>query len=177
MRLSAARAPVVVAIAVLAAGCASIKQEMNAMMPDDPGLVARLRSPSSAATGTVRVVDFRGGATVQLTITNLIPGSYRIALHANGNCSSPNLFSAGPPWAPPGSDKPAADLLPGFLADQEGSQNGYVAFVPGMHADGPNSPQGRSVVIHWGNWVTEAFPGQPNNRVACGVLQPATALR
>ena len=165
------------AVAVLAAGCSSsFKQEMSSLVPEGPGLVARLRSPTSAATGTVRVVDYRDGVSVQLVISNLIPGQYRVALHENGNCSSPNLFSAGPPWAPPESGKSPDDLLPGFLANNDGNQNGYVAFIKGVHADGPGSLRGRSIVVHWGNRVGEALPGQPNNRVACGVLEPAQQL-
>ncbi len=164
------------ALAALAvAGCSSsMKQEMSTIVPDSPGLVARLRSPSSAATGTVHVVDYRDGVTVQLVISNLIPGQYRVALHANGNCSSFNLFSAGSPWAPPGMNPD--DLMPGFLANNDGNQNGYVAFIKGVHTDGPGSLRGRSVVVHWGSRIGEAFPGQPNNRVACGVLETAQGL-
>jgi Cu/Zn superoxide dismutase len=172
----AASAGALALVAVLTAGCASVKEEMSTMIPQGPGLVAQLRSPSSAATGSVRIVDYRDGVSVQLSINNLMPGQYRIALHENGNCSSFNLYSAGPPWAPPGSSKPPADLLPGFLANQEGNQNGYVAFISGVHTDGRSPLIGRSVVIHWGNVVGEAFPGQANNRFACGVLQPADQL-
>jgi Cu/Zn superoxide dismutase len=171
------RAAGAAAIALLAAGCSSsMKEEMSSMFPDSPGLVARLRSPSSAVTGTVRVVDYRDGVSVQLTVGNLVPGQYRVALHEKGNCSSFNLFSAGPAWAPPESGKSPDDLLPGFLASEDGSQNGYVAFIKGVHTDGPTSLRGRSVVIHWGNRVGEAIPGQPNNRVACGVLDSAQQL-
>lgn len=163
------------AAALLLAGCsASMKQEMSSMFPDGPGLVARLRSPSSAVTGTVRVVDYRDGVSVQIVITNLLPGQYRVALHEKGNCSSRNLFSAGAPWAPPGQDPDK--LLPGFLANADGNQNGYVAFIKGVRSEGPESLRGRSIVIHWGNRIDEAFPGQPNNRVACGVLESAHEL-
>ena len=31
-----------------------------------------------------------------IVVTNLLPGTYRIAIHERGNCSSPNGFSAGP---------------------------------------------------------------------------------
>ncbi|MFO1397903.1 MAG: superoxide dismutase family protein [Burkholderiales bacterium] len=170
------RAAACAALAVLlAAGCSSsMKQEMSTVFPDSPGLVARLRSPSSAATGTVRVVDYRDGVTLQLSISNLIPGQYRVALHEKGNCSSTNLFSAGAPWAPPGMNPD--DLLPGFLANNDGNQNGYVASIKGVSAEGANSLRGRSVVVHWGSRLGEAFPGQPNNRVACGVLEPARQL-
>ena len=135
------------------------------------GLVAELGSPSSSVTGVVHVYDTRDGVQVQLSINNLYPGQYRIAFHANPNCRSPNLFSAGPPWAPPGFPTPANDILPGFLANVDGNQNGYVAFVTGLHTERPPSLQGRSVVIHWGNVVGEAIPGSPNNRIACGILK------
>ena len=171
----AVRATLAALAVTLVAGCSSsMKQEMGTIFPESPGLVARMRSPSSAATGTARAVDYRDGVTLQLAITNLIPGQYRVSLHENGNCSSVNLFSAGPPWAPPGQSPD--DLLPGFLANNDGSQNGYVAFIKGVHTEGPGSLRGRSVVVHWGSRIGEAFPGQPNNRVACGVLESAQQL-
>lgn len=165
----------VAAIALVLSGCsASMREEMSTVFPDNAGLVARLRSSSSAATGTVRVVDYRDGVSLQLVISNLIPGQYRIALHANGNCSSPNLFSAGPPWAPEGQSPDT--LLPGFTTNQDGDENGYTAFIKGVHTEGAGSLRGRSVVIHWGSRIGEAFPGQPNNRVICGVLETAQQL-
>lgn len=161
--------------ALLLGGCSSsTSKEAGPIFAESPGLVARLRSPSSAATGTVHIVDYRDGVTVQLVISNLIPGQYRVALHEKGNCSSTNLFSAGPAWAPPGMDPDT--LLPGFLANNDGNQNGYVASIKGVSTDGPNSLRGRSVVIHWGSRIGEAFPGQPNNRIACGVLDTTHSL-
>ena len=153
------------------AACSSTKPDAGAMSARVGGLVAQLRGPSSAVTGSVRVYEFRDGVQVQLAVTNLYPGQYRIAFHTTPNCRSPNLFSAGPPWAPPGSAKPAGDLLPGFLANNEGSQYGYVAYVPGLHVDRDPSLRGKSIVIHWGTSVNEALPGQPNNRLACGVFE------
>jgi Cu/Zn superoxide dismutase len=163
-------AALAVALASLAS-CASSKSDGDALRARVGGLVANLRSPNSAATGSVRVYETRDGVQVQLYINNLYPGQYRVAFHETPNCRSPNLFSAGPPWAPPGAAKPAADLLPGFLANAEGSQTGYVAYVPGLYVDRDPSLRGRSVVIHWGTSVGGAFPGQPNNRVACGVFE------
>lgn len=158
------------AVAVSLAACSTVKQDIDAIIPQAGGLVAQLRSPSSAVTGAVHVYDFRDGVQVQLSINNMIPGSYRIAFHEVPNCRSPNLFSAGPPWAPPTWDKAPGDLMPGFFANPEGNQNSYVAFVKGVYTDKPPSLRGRSVVIHWGTSVEQAFPGQPNNRVACGTF-------
>jgi Cu/Zn superoxide dismutase len=135
------------------------------------GATAQLRSPSSAATGVVHVFDTKDGIQVQLFISNLQPGIHRIALHENANCKSPNLFSAGKPWAPPTFTGDAGNLLPGFIANESGNEHGYVAFVKGVSVDGPVSIRNRSVVIHWGNFTSEAMPGQPNNRVACGTFE------
>lgn len=164
-----------IALALLTS-CASTKGDAGAQSARVGGLVANLRSSSSAVTGSVRAYEYRDGVQVQLAVYNLYPGQYRIAFHETPNCRSPNLFSAGPPWAPPGAAKPAADLLPGFLANNDGSQTGYVVYVPGVHVDREPSLRNRSVVIHWGTSVGEAFPGQPNNRMACGVFEWTEAI-
>ena len=162
--------------ALLAMTSCSSSRDPDALRTRVGGLVAQLRSPNTAATGVVHVYDYRDGIQVQLAINNLYPGQYRIAFHENPNCRSPNLFSAGPPWAPPAWPKPAGDVLPGFLANNEGNQNGYVVYIPGLHTERQPMVKGRSVVVHWGTSVSEAIPGQPNNRVACGVLEWTEAV-
>lgn len=170
MVLSLRLAACLIAAASLAS-CASSKQEADALRARVGGLTGQLRSPSSAATGVVRVYDYRDGVQIQVAMDNLIPGRYRVAIHENGNCRSPNLFSAGPAWAPPELGKAPGDLLPPMYTNSEGNQNGYVAYVAGLHTDRPPSLRGKSVVIHWGTSINEAFPGEPNNRIACGVLE------
>lgn len=155
-------------------GCgssSSSRQGLESFLPQVDGLTAQLRSSSSAATGVVHVFDRKDGIQVQLAISNLMPGVHRIAFHETPNCRSPNLFSAGKAWAPPSFTGNPGELLPAFIANQEGNENGYVAFVKGVSVDGPLSIRGKSIVIHWGNIVGEAFPGQPNNRMACGVFE------
>jgi Cu/Zn superoxide dismutase len=170
------RVAVAVALALLLAGCESTREtlkdyEEGPLFGRGPGLEARLRGTGSAATGNVRIFDFRDGVAVQLTMYNVPPGTYRIALHENANCSSPNLFSAGPAWAPPGSGKTAADLMPQFYVNTGQDMPNYTAYFNGARVDGPLSLRGRSVVIHYGQKISDAFPGQPNNRIACGVLE------
>jgi Cu/Zn superoxide dismutase len=165
----AAPAAILVALAAVA-GCASIKEEADAIFGRGPGLEAALKGTGSAATGTVRIVDFRDGVAVQMSLYNMVPGTYRIALHERGNCSSSNLFSAGPAWAPPDSGRTPENLLPPFSTDTEQDVKQYVAFFKGARVSGPLSLRGRSVVIHHGNTISDALPGLPNNRMACGVL-------
>lgn len=164
-------------VAAVLVGCGSQanREGMN-VLPPVSGVHAQLRSPGTAATGVVHVFDYKDGVQVQLSIANLTPGVHRIAFHERANCTSPNLFSAGKAWAPPSWTKDPGELMPPFVVNPEGSENSYVAFVKGLSVDGPVSLRGRSVVIHRGNSVGEAFPGQPNNRMACGVFdsnQPA----
>ncbi|MCC6196322.1 MAG: superoxide dismutase family protein [Burkholderiales bacterium] len=161
------------------AGCgssSSSRQGLDSLIPEVPGVTARLRSPSSAATGVVHVFDYKGGVQVQLTIANLMPGAYRIAFHETANCRSPNLFSAGKAWAPPSFTGNPGELMPAFTTSPDGGTSDYVAFVKGVSVDGPVSLRGKSVVIHWGDIVGEAFPGQPSNRIACGVFEASKPL-
>ena len=164
-----------IAAALAGAGCgsssSSSKQGLDSLLPQVGGVTAQLRSPSSAATGVVHIFDRKDGIQVQLFISNLQPGAHRIAFHEFANCRSPNLFSAGKAWAPPSFTGNPGEFMPGFLANESGNEHGYVAFVKGVSVDGPVSIRGKSVVIHWGNLVGEAFPGQPNNRMACGVFE------
>ncbi|MEO8752651.1 MAG: superoxide dismutase family protein [Casimicrobiaceae bacterium] len=171
-----AGAAVVMALAGSIAGCQSMKDAGSEVAARGGGLVAQMKGTQSAATGVARIVNYRDGVVFQLAIDNLIPGTYRVALHERGNCRSPNLFSAGPAWAPPGWDKPPGDLLPQFVVNEGGNVNEYVAYIKGVRTDGPTSMRGRSVVIHWGNSIADAFPGQANNRFACGVLENANPL-
>ena len=160
----------------LLAGCQSTTRELDdSVFGRGPGLEASLRGTGSAATGTVRIFDYRDGVVLQLSLFNMPVGTYRVALHERGNCRSPNLFSAGPAWAPPGAGKPPADLLPPFLTDTQGNIPSYTAFIKGARVDGPQTVRGRAVVIHWGNTIADAFPGQPNHRLACGVLDFITS--
>ena len=94
----------VIALASLAS-CSSANRGSDALRARVGGLVAQLRSPSSAVTGSVRVYDYRDGVQVQLYVNNLIPGQYRIAFHETPNCRSPNLFSAGPALGASGVDE------------------------------------------------------------------------
>ena len=58
------------------------------------------------------------GTSLSVYFANVNPGRYRVAIHAQGNCTSPNGFSAGAPWVPPGANGP---LVIEFAVDQGGS--------------------------------------------------------
>jgi Cu/Zn superoxide dismutase len=158
------------ALAVVLAGCAGSKDASKGVEGMGPGLEARLIPTGSSASGVVRLFDTRNGVQLQLQLVNVPNGTYRVALHEKGNCRSPNLFSAGPAWAPPESGRRPAELLPPFLVNTNGDMSTYVAFIPGARTEGPGSLRGRLVIVYFGEEITDAFPGQPNNRIACGTF-------
>ncbi len=168
--------PALFAAGTMLAGCASLKETGNEIFGRGEGLEARLRAPNSSASGVVRVFDYRDGVALQMTLYNVPNGTYLIALHERGNCSSPNLFSAGPAWAPAGSGKSPSELLPQFNTDSLGDMTTYNAFIKGARVEGPLSLRGRSVVIHGGTQLGDAVPGLPNNRFACGAFDTIKKL-
>ena len=144
-------------------------------IPPAAGLVASLRGLGSAVSGKVRVIDRRDGVTLLVSAINLPPGEYRVAFHANGNCSSPNGFSAGPPWAPAGLSP--TTLIPSFMTNSRDGTAESSAYIAGVHTVGENGLAGRSVILYAGSTITPAMPDVPNNGFACGVFEPVQMLR
>ncbi|HET8875446.1 MAG TPA: superoxide dismutase family protein [Casimicrobiaceae bacterium] len=137
----------------------------------DYGQVAPLRAiGGSAIFGKIRVIDRSSGANVLVSMMNVPPGDYRIAFHDTPNCSSPNGFSAGPLWAPSGNDP--RNLIPVQHVNSEDRVELSLR-VPAVHAKGREGVAGHSVVVYAGPKVTDARPGVPNERMACGVFEPA----
>jgi Cu-Zn family superoxide dismutase len=161
-----------VVVTVPMAGCSSSPRDLSGEMAGrNAGLVATLRGTGSAVTGKVRVVDRGDGVSVMVSGTNL-PTFYRVAFHQNGNCSSPNGFSAGPVLTPTG--RSPKDLMP-LLTNADG--NAEAEFhVRGVHTTGENGVAGRSVLLYAGSEVEPVRPGVRNNVVACGVFEPARLL-
>lgn len=152
-------------------------------MPDNrnrdraPGTEAVLMPLNgSAAQGTIKMVDRGGSVTVVGAINNLLPGIYRVAIHERGNCSSPNGFSAGKPWAPAGFPRPAGEMFPEIAIG--GNGNGVIsATLRGVTLPRPDGVEGRSVVVHAARQVDDnVVPGVPNVLVLCGVLGPVRSF-
>ncbi len=121
----------------------------------------------STLAGAAILSAYDGGVRMQVNFNGRAPGDYRIMIHATGNCSSPNGFSAGPPWAPPG----VALKEDGFPAHKNDDSLSFVVRLPGYRIAGPDGVIGRAVVVHEGaTGSLAAQPGVPNNRIACGVI-------
>jgi Cu-Zn family superoxide dismutase len=126
----------------------------------------------SALGGSVTFQQRAEAMTMVAHVTGASSGVYRVAVHATGNCSSPNGFSAGAPWAPPGR----APLVYTMATNSEGTATLSVR-IPGLSADGPSGLRGRSVVVHEGAvGPLDAQPGVRNGRIACAAIGDAPSL-
>lgn len=170
--------------AVLVAGCSNINfgsptppgPEPKSAKAEEMGQVAVLRAiGGSAVSGKIRVIDRGDGASVLVSVINIPTRAYRLVFHERGNCTSPNGFSAGAPWAPAMAGKPAEDLLPVQYANAESVVEAE-SRIRGLHAMGPDGVAGRSVMLYAGPAVTVPRPDVPNAAIACGVFETARSI-
>jgi Cu/Zn superoxide dismutase len=156
----------IVALSGFIAACASDEEAKKP--PPDPGVAAQLQPVSdSAVKGFASFKAYDGGVWISINVSGN-PGSVRVVIHSTGICSSPNGFSAGPPWIPPGAAEPPMIRM----AISDNLYGTTSAQLPGIKVDGPDGIRGKSVVVHRGNSGSlDAQPNVPNNRVACGVIE------
>jgi len=179
------RAAAFVLAGVLAAGCSNVHfgsetppgPEPKSAKAEEMGQVAVLRAiGGSAVSGKIRVIDRGDGASVLVSVINIPTRAYRLVFHERGNCTSPNGFSAGAPWAPAAVvGKHAEDLLPVQYANAESVVEAE-SRVRGLHAMGPDGVAGRSVMLYAGPAVTVPRPDVPNAAIACGVFETARSV-
>jgi len=113
---------------------------------------------------------------MQVHLTGLRTGPYRIVIHTNGNCTSPNGFSAGPPWIPTGASPQTIARMQDAVMVGDNAFS-MVERISGVWLDGADPLIGKSVVVHAGSQGSlEAQPGVRNDRVACGVIGAAGSL-
>lgn len=159
-------------VVALVAGCESTKDPAAPKAAKAEVTVAEARLQpigGSSLTGAAILHPYDGGVQMKVNFNGRGPGQYRVMIHATGNCSSPNGFSAGPPWAPPGV--PLAEEGYPILKNDDSAS--YVVRLAGYQFTGPNGVIGRSVVVHDGGRGTiVAQPDVPNDRIACGVIGP-----
>jgi Cu/Zn superoxide dismutase len=123
--------------------------------------------------GLVTFQPYDGGLTVVADVGGFSGGPYRFVIHTTPVCSSPNGFSAGPPFVLPATGAPV--VVPAVIYHQ-----GTVTFtlrVPSISLTGPNGIEGKSLVLHASeSGPLDAQPGVANDRVACGVIGPIPTL-
>ena len=123
--------------------------------------------------GLVTFRPYDGGLVLVADVGGFSAGMYRIVIHTTPVCTSPNGFSAGPPFVPAGTTAPVA--IPIRMWEQGTAT--LSERVPALTLNGPSGIEGKSIVLHASQTgPLDAVPGVPNDRVACGVVGPIPTL-
>jgi hypothetical protein len=143
------------------------------------GLEARLIAKGgSSAQGRI-AIDQKGDRwQLSITVFALSASSlYRVAFFDHGNCSSPNAFSAGKLWLPPGSPEGTRPdvWISSLYTDTLGNAD-VVMRLPNPAGHNEEVFRKRSVLVFAGSAVQELKPGAPNEVVACGVFDTIQTL-
>ena len=138
-----------------------------------PGVDARLRPVGSAISGVVRARESGDLLVIRVEIHNSKPGTlHRVVFHANGNCTSPNGFSAGAPWSPPGWKDPPQRLVPDLYTDT----NGLGILTARIRGVRLGDLENRGVLVYEGGFTEAPRPNVPNNVTGCGVFERAASI-
>jgi len=157
-----------VVLAVVLGACAS-GDDRGARDSKASGAIGARLGPIAGGVGH-GLVTFRpydGGLVMVADVGGFSAGPHRIVIHATPVCTSPNGFSAGPPFVLPSTGAPV--VVAATMYDQGTAS--VVTRIPGLALTGPAGIQGKSVVLHASQQgPLDASPGVPNDRVACGVI-------
>jgi superoxide dismutase, Cu-Zn family len=128
--------------------------------------------------GTVTFTEEADGVRVQADITGLTPGKHGFHVHEFGDCSAPDLASAGGhfnPMSKPHAGPDAAERHVGDMGNVEADASGaakldYVDHEISLTND-QRSVIGRSVIVHAKADDLKSQPaGDSGARIACGVI-------
>jgi Cu-Zn family superoxide dismutase len=129
-------------------------------------------------SGTVTFTEEADGVRVQADITGLTPGKHGFHVHEFGDCSAPDLASAGGHFNPtnkPHAGPDAAERHVGDMGNVEADASGTAKLAYVDHEISLTNDQrsviGRSVVVHAKADDLKSQPaGDSGARVACGVI-------
>jgi superoxide dismutase, Cu-Zn family len=151
------------------------------LKPQGAMAVARL-APRNGSTvrGFISFTQRGDRVTIAGNFVELFPGTHSLYIHAVGNCSSLNAASAGPVWNVNGaaSGGKRAGELPQLTAGSQGyAELQWSSAQLSVGTGKPNDVIGHSVVVYAAlDPDPKAEFGVPNDRLACGVIEPSTGL-
>jgi Cu-Zn family superoxide dismutase len=129
-------------------------------------------------SGTVTFTEEADGVRVQADLTGLTPGKHGFHVHEFGDCSAPDLASAGGHFNPtnkPHAGPDAAERHVGDMGNVEADTSGAAKLDYVDHeislANDQRSVVGRSVIVHAKADDLKSQPaGDSGARIACGVI-------
>ena len=170
----AARAVLASGFALALAACASGDDAGPRGGKSSAAIGARLQPVAGGVGhGLITFRPYDGGLVLVADVGGFSAGAYRIVIHTTPVCTSPNGFSAGPPFVPAGATEP---LIVPIRMWEQGTAT-LSTRIPGAVLSGPAGIEGKSVVLHASQFgPLDATPGVGNDRVACGAIGPVPTL-
>ena len=164
----AARGALAASLAALLGACASGDDGASRGAKSTGAIGARVGPiAGGVGHGLITFRPYDGGLTLVADVGGFSSGPYRIAIHTTPVCTSPNGFSAGPPFVLAGGTEPV--VVPLRIWEQGTAT--LSQRVPGLTLTGPTGIEGKSIVLHASQLGSlDATPGVVNDRVACGVI-------
>ncbi len=141
---------------------------------------ARLINADTVEVGRADITQGKDGVQLDITVSNLAPGSYGVHLHMVGKCDAPDFKSAGGHWNPEakqhGRDNPMGSHLgdlPNLLVTKQNKGKMSIA-LPGVLVAGNTGlldADGTSIIIHSmpDDYKTDPS-GNSGARAICGVF-------
>ncbi len=148
----------------------------------EPGKAIAILHPAGdgKVAGTVTFVEEADGVKVHAEITGLTPGKHGFHIHEFGDCSAPDLASAGGHFNPtnsPHAGPDASERHEGDMGNIEADVSGKATLdyldhhISILSAKDKESVLGRSVIIHAKADDLKTQPsGDAGGRLACGVI-------
>jgi superoxide dismutase, Cu-Zn family len=165
------------------AGCSTLKTEK--VKTERNGAThaaasATLARTDGAVAGTATLLQRGDGLMLNVTMKNMVSGTYGIHLHAIGKCEGPDFASAGGHWNPQakqhGFNNPMGAHhgdLPNLVANARGAATLAVKLeaVPLSGEGGALDVDGLAIVIHEKPDDYKSDPsGNSGKRIICGVF-------
>jgi superoxide dismutase, Cu-Zn family len=168
----------IVVLICVCAGAAVAQHDMQKMGSGTMKAIALL-SPAQdkSVKGVVTFTQTEKGVKVYAHLEGLTPGKHGFHIHEFGDCSSPDLTSAGGHFNPtkmnhgaPTDEMRHSGDLGNIVADEKGMA--ILEWVdPMMQLSGPNSIIGHAVIVHAKEDDLKTQPtGNAGAREACGVI-------
>jgi len=169
-----------VALIVLSFGGFASQAQTLGEKPSAPLKAIAVLHPTagSKVSGTVTFTEVADGVQVQAEITGLTPGNHGFHVHEFGDCSAPDVSSAGAHFNPTSKPHAGPDALERHVGDMgnvEADASGTAKLDYVDHQISLTNDQEsvilRSVVVHAKADDLKSQPaGDSGTRIACGVI-------